>query len=739
MDQETRQDIADLTAPGGRTLRVTATTAVAEKGAFDRIIGDLDEVLGLALASNYEYPSRYSIWNFGFTNPLIAFEATGRAFTLRAFCQRGAGLLAFFRDVLEHTPGITLGEDEPDRIFGSVDPLPDGAVIAEEERTRKPSIFTAIRALWQAVQHPALGDFGLYGAFGYDLIFGFDDIEMQMAREDDQRDIVLFVPDRLFKSAVGSELGVMVRYAFDYDGHRSEDHPRADVPAPFQRKADNSADIVCDHDPGEYEAVVERARNEFLQGNLFEAVPGQCFSKPMHSAPSTVFRRLMKTNPSPFAFLMNLGADEFLIGASPEMYVRTTGRKVETCPISGTIPRGADPLEDADQVLKLLSSTKDEAELTMCTDVDRNDKARICVPGSIEVRGRRQIEFYSRLIHTVDHVVGELAEGYDGLDAFISHMWAVTVTGAPKTWAVRFLEREEKSPRRWYAGAIGGMMADGSLNTALSIRMVQVRRGIANVRAGATTLYYSDPAAEERETRVKASAFLAALDAEAAPGTTHALPRRATDGYTGRGLNVLMVDHEDSFVNTLASYIRTFEPALRTYRAEPARVMMDDGVDLVVLSPGPGRPVDFDLDATIAKAVSLGIPVFGVCLGLQGIAEHFGGTLGVLDEPRHGVSTSISHGGKGLFHRLPQGFDVARYHSLYALEEKVPEALEVTARSADGVVMGLSHRTLPVHSVQFHPESIITSKGDMGLRLIRNMLDLVPARAAGGLRSSTAT
>ena len=109
--------------------------------------------------------------------------------------------------------------------------------------------------------------------------------------------------------------------------------------------------------------------------------------------------------------------------------------RVETCPISGTIERGADALEDAVQVRTLLGSKKDESELTMCTDVDRNDKSRICAPGSVKVIGRRQIEMYSKLIHTVDHVEGYLREGFDALDAFLCHTWAVTVTGAPK---VRF-------------------------------------------------------------------------------------------------------------------------------------------------------------------------------------------------------------------------------------------------------------------------------------------------------------
>ena len=136
----------------------------------------------------------------------------------------------------------------------------------------------------------------------------------------------------------------------------------------------------------------------------------------------------------PYEFLFNLGEGEFLVGASPEMFVRVEGDRVETCPIAGTIARGEGPLEDAANIATLLGSAKEESELTMCTDVDRNDKARICVPGSVRVIGRRQIEMYSRLIHTVDHIEGKLRPGFDAFDALLTHMWAVTLIGAPKTW-----------------------------------------------------------------------------------------------------------------------------------------------------------------------------------------------------------------------------------------------------------------------------------------------------------------
>ena len=124
------------------------------------------------------------------------------------------------------------------------------------------------------------------------------------------------------------------------------------------------------------------------------------------------------------------------------------------------------------------------------------------------------------------------------------------------------------------------------------------------------------------------------------------------------------------------------------------------------------------------KAVDLGIPLFGVCLGLQGIVEAFGGELGVLDYPMHGKPSVIHHSGRGVFEGMPKEFTVGRYHSLFAVRDRLPGCLEITAESEDGVIMGVRHRHLPIEAVQFHPESLLTATGELGLRLMRNALKL---------------
>lgn len=299
---------------------------------------------------------------------------------------------------------------------------------------------------------------------------------------------------------------------------------------------------------------------------------------------------------------------------------------------------------------------------------------------------------------------------------------AVTVTGAPKLWAMRFIEQHERSPRHWYGGALGFIGFNGTMNTGLTLRTIRIKNGIGEIRVGATLLIDSDPDAEEQETELKAAAIVDAVRRpDSAPAEMVARPARAGDGK-----RALLIDHEDSFVNTLAGYFRR-EGAdvvtIRVHEHDAVREAIESGsFDLVVLSPGPGSPEEFNMRATIGAILAADLPIFGVCLGLQGLAEYFGARLSILDHPMHGRASEVEVLGGQLFTGLPRRFEAGRYHSLYAERSTVKSPLNVTAVSDDGIVMAIEHETLPIAAVQFHPESIMTLKDDVGHSLIANAL-----------------
>lgn len=547
-------------------------------------------------------------------------------------------------------------------------------------------------------------------------------------RPSDKRDLVLFLPDELLVVDRRRQQAIYYRYEFSAAGESTAGLRRHGDSSPY--RGQDHVKRSRDHHPGEFAALVRTAKESFRLGDLFEVVPSQVFYHAASAAPSEIFRSLRTINPSPYGTLMNLGEDEYLVGASPEMFLRSEGRRIETCPISGTVARGQDAMSDADQILKLLSSEKECSELTMCTDVDRNDKSRVCEPGSIRVIGRRQIEMYSRVIHTVDHVEGTLRAGFDAIDAFLSHAWAVTVTGAPKLWAMRFIEQHERSCRHWYGGAIGLIGFDGHINTGLTLRTIRIKGGIAEVRAGATLLMDADPDSEESETELKASALVCAITEH--PPTSQPALNLSTVAYRAK---IFLVDHEDSFVNTLADYFRQAGAEVVTMRsgsssADLKAQLLSSGAELVCLSPGPGTPSDFNLERTIAAAMALNLPLFGVCLGLQGMVEYFGGQLGRLTYPVHGKASQIRVLGGRIFAGLPVTFTAGRYHSLYALRHNLPTDLMIAAVSDDDVIMAVEHRTLPLAAVQFHPESIMSRREGVGLRLIHNVITTLTSQFA---------
>ncbi|MFE9243875.1 anthranilate synthase component I [Nocardiopsis sp. NPDC006938] len=722
--------------PSGVTVHRTTTPCDPE--TLTELVSSVEYRRGGVLSSGMEYPGRYDRWHLGYVDPCLEISTRGRRVTVEALNGRGRVLLPVLADALDAVPGATDRERGAGRAAVTVPEADPGTFFTEEERSRRPSVFTALRAVVAALRSPEDPNLGLYGAFGYDLAFQFEPVERHIDRDPADRDLVLHLPDALVVRDRKRETCVRHTYEFTVpaDGARAEATTlglsRATEPTPPVVRAE----VPPGPRPGSYAQVVAEAKKRFRRGDLFEVVPGhRTYAR--CSSPARFYELLRERNPAPYEFFFNLGGGEYLVGASPEMFVRVTGepgsgQRVETCPISGTIRRGEDALGDAENIQELLSSVKEKSELTMCTDVDRNDKSRVCEPGSVRVIGRRQIEMYSRLIHTVDHIEGTLRRDFDALDAFLTHMWAVTVTGAPKTWAMRFIEQHETSPRRWYGGAVGVVNFDGSMNTGLTLRTAHIRDGVAAVRVGATLLYDSDPEAEEKETFLKARALLEtlALGEEDADGAarTAAEAEDAGGPRPGAGMRVLLVDHEDSFVNTLADYVRRHGAEVTTVRYGFAPELLDRlAPDLVVLSPGPGLPEDFAMADLLDALAARDLPVFGVCLGLQGMVEHAGGELRSLDEPVHGKPGRVRVTGGRLLAGMGEdgAFPAARYHSTHSTPDLV-KGFEVTAvldePGGEPVVMAIEDPVARWYAVQFHPESILTAS--VGEGVVARVLEL---------------
>jgi len=715
-------------SPSGIVIDRTDREIDYERG-IDFLIDALNDTRGAYLSSGVEDQDRYARWDFGFIDPPVEVVAHQDKFRLTALNGRGVPILAMLRPLLLKTPNIKLKSEDETSLFLTI--ASPNRIFAEEERSRQPSTFTPIRTLMAEFRGMRDDFLGLWGAFGFDLIYEFEQMPLSMPRGDEDKLLHLYLPDRIMVL----DRRLEEAHAYEYEFTRRTQTTIGlsetafsgiqNVAAPM---ACSKGEITSDHTPEDYMAKVEMARKRMHIGDIFEVVMSRKYQIAYHGQPSDIFHMMRRINPSPYEFFFQF-ANEQLIGASPEMFVRVEGDRVESSPISGTARRGDNAMEDAERIQALYNSEKDEVELTMCTDVDRNDKSRICRPGSVKLLARRAIERYAGLFHTVDHVEGRMREGFDGIDAFLSHMWAVTLTGAPKRKAVEIIEHEEISPRRWYGGAIGALMFSGTVNTGITIRAVLLEQGRADYRVGATFVYDSLPEEEEQETRVKSTAFFKAMANLDRTGD-EPVEIKAVSKYAG--VRIVMVDNEDSFVHTLADYFRQTGANVQTFRhGAPAQAALAERPDLVIHSPGPGQPKDFGVPDLVRTISGLGIPQFGVCLGLQGIVEAFGGELSVMDVPRHGKYWKLDHDGTGLFDGVAQGNRVGGYHSLLAVSTKIPDDLEVIARNEVGMVMAVRHTSQPIAAVQFHPESILSMDARAGHRIVENVLTvLLPGSGA---------
>jgi len=296
---------------------------------------------------------------------------------------------------------------------------------------------------------------------------------------------------------------------------------------PALQHDNNAARVHSNRTQAEFETMVEQAQEYIRAGDIFQVVLSQRLSRYVNAAPFTVYRALRAINPSPYMFFLDLD-DMYIIGASPELLVRVEDGEVTIHPIAGTRRRGADAQSDQQLANELQSDPKERAEHVMLVDLGRNDVGRVSAPGSVQVTQFMEVERYSHVMHLVSNVTGQLRPDLTSYDALRAGFPAGTVSGAPKIRAMQIISELEGTQRGVYAGAVGYFSHSGNLDTAIALRTMVMRDGIAYIQAGGGIVADSQPAEEYQESLNKARALLRALDdAEVIAASNQAFVARA--------------------------------------------------------------------------------------------------------------------------------------------------------------------------------------------------------------------
>lgn len=261
----------------------------------------------------------------------------------------------------------------------------------------------------------------------------------------------------------------------------------------------------------DFESAVDEIKELINAGECYQVVLSQCLTRRTNASPVSIYRALRRLNPSPYMFLLEIKG-ESIIGASPEMLVRCTGRALEYRPIAGTRPRGKTATEDAALADEMRADAKEVAEHLMLVDLGRNDLGRVAKYGSVKVENLMSVEKYSHVQHLVSYLKADLRDEFDRFDALAACFPAGTVSGAPKVRAIEIITGLEPSERGIYAGAVGYIDYSGNLDVCIAIRTLVLKNGTAKIQTGAGIVADSIPSKEFDETISKAKALMKTIE-----------------------------------------------------------------------------------------------------------------------------------------------------------------------------------------------------------------------------------
>lgn len=457
-------------------------------------------------ASTVDKSSRMSVIGFA---PTLELTGKDNHLDVRLLHSRGR----VFYDFLIKEYSSFAESERNGRLLLNIPKLPFQG--AEDERLERQNIVQPLRSMLARFKTSDKNFMGFYGALAYQFVYQFEDLPN--AKPCPEPDFHLFLFDNilLFNHLTRDLTLYVTRETKDaaendlqaYLGVLQQGEPQKE--AASVGEALHIGKFVATPDDETFCRQVKQGIQLCHEGELLEIVLSRQLTAPVSGDLLPLYERYRAVNPSPYLFYFDFG-NETLLGASPELMLRYENGRAILRPISGSIRRSSDPIEDHRLMMQLLNDPKENSELDMLIDLGRNDLARICRPG-IEIEHYRIVEKYSHVTHTVAQLSGALQERYSGFDALIASLNAGTLTGAPKIAAMRYIEEIEQHTRGYYGGSIGWLLLNGEVNTAITIRTAHIRDGLMSFSAGATLLYESVPENELRETNIKAGAFMEAV------------------------------------------------------------------------------------------------------------------------------------------------------------------------------------------------------------------------------------
>lgn len=525
---------------------------------------------------------------------------------------------------------------------------------------------------------PPSPELGLYGAFSFDY---FRLAEQAPLPDDGRRRMVLYLPEQVVATdAAGSR---RIDFTFELPAARLAQGADRIAPVRIGGEADELA-------PGGHAARVAGGVERLRRGELYSLVLSQTFRRRTAVAPARAFAALRRRNPYPAMFFCNLGGGEVLFGASPDLQFRADATWVESAPVCGTLRRGVDALEDADQAFALLSSDKEGAAIALCADAAASEHASVCEPGSVEVLSHRRAHFFATIVHAIDHLRGRRRAGLDAVDLLLAHATPATVTGLPKAAAVRAIGELEADWRGWYAGAVARLGTDGSAQAYTVLRAARVAGGVAEVRTGGNILVDSDPASEEEESRLKALTLFRVLEGaedwapSAARGSPHGELRWTVRGPVGSD---------------------PFAPGLVNALARAGAQARADGEGVTVLS---GPPPDGRVPAS---------PVLAIGDGAMWLLEQAGARSEALARPEFARRIRATAAAEGFLSALA-AFEAGWYASRAIRPGGLPAGWKASATSAEGWVLAAERAQDRACALLFRPDSVLSQRGAAGTRAL---------------------